>query len=252
MKTKNILIIVLVLILGIPIVYLSMIIGIFIYGLVIDGDIFNIDRIEVTYDGKELSAEEVRSRSGITFPSDTLFVGDSHGEGKNNKNWFYTSNESFELPVDVDELEIITLENQTYNLTLGGVGNLCWRSDEKPFKLPVDLDELYSQYNDGFEDKESFLARVKELETKGEEWEAESDLEQDEKIFSSHFKTHISGATESWCANWITNNLAFEARILKTPEKYYLDLWSRKPDPYELKDLEAKTKEPAQEQEEAE
>lgn len=199
-----------------------------IFGFSSEGHIVDIEVIH-TYKG-ELSAEEVRSRSGITFPSDTLFIRDSHGEGKNNKSWFYTSKEPFKLPENVDVLNITTLKNQTYYLMLGGVGNLCWRSDEKPFKLPVDLDELYSQNNMGFANKEALVSRVKELEAKGEEWVAESNLELKEKIFSSCFKTNIIGATEAWWADWTTNGLAFRAQILKTPEKYYLDLWSRRPD----------------------
>ena len=238
MKTKNI-IIILASVLVVPVTFLVILAGLLVYCKVTDTVIFDIVGVTYNYDG-ELSAEEIHSISGITFPSDTLFVGNSHGDAKNDIGWYYASKEQFRLPEDLDELEIITLENQTYVLTLGGVGNLCWRSDEKPFKLPVDLDELYSQYNNGFEDKESFLARVKELEAKGEEWEAESDLELDEKIFSSHFKTHISGATESWSANWITNNFAFEAHMLKTPEKYYLHLWSREAYPSELEALKAK------------
>ncbi|MBP5760588.1 MAG: hypothetical protein J6W90_04345 [Verrucomicrobia bacterium] len=227
-------------VLSMPIVYISIVGGIFIYGIIIDKDIFSTSKIEVTYDGKELNAKEICSRSGITFPNDTLLIGNCHGEDKNDICWYYTSKEPFKLPENLDELEIITLENQTYDLTLGGVGNLCWRSDEKPFKLPVDLDELYLQNNLGFANKEALVSRVKELEAKGEEWVAESDLELDEKMFSCYFKTNIVGATESWSANWITNNFAFEAEILKTPEKYYLHLWSREALPSELEALKAK------------
>ena len=242
MKIKKIITIVLAIMLCIPIVVLSILGGIFTL-LLLTIDVKDIDISCALKNREELKEIEhdIRSKSGIIFSSNVLFDNGIYHKYRNkNGNWNYISKESFKLPENLDSLKITTLENQTYDLTLGGVGNLCWRSDEKPFKLPVDLDELYLQNNLGFANKEALVSRVKELEAKGEEWVAESDLELDEKMFSCYFKTNIVGATESWSANWITNNFAFEAQILKTPEKYYLHLWSREALPSKLEALKAK------------
>ena len=182
---------------------------------------------------------QIPSQSGIVFPKDALLIRDL--DDRLGQHLYYTAKEPFILPENLKRLHSINLKNQDYYLELGDIGNgLSWISDEKPFKLPVDLDELYLQDNKGFASKEALVSRVKELEAKGEEWETHSNLELDEKIFSCYFKTNITGATESWSANWITNNFAFEAQMLKTPEKYYLHLWSREALPSELEALEAK------------
>ena len=234
--------IVLTIMLCIPIVILSILGGIFIL-LLLTIDVKNID-ISCALENREELKEiehDIRSKSGIIFSSNILFDNGIYHKYRNeNGNWYYTSKESFKLPENLDSLKITTLENKIYHLTLGGVGNLEWRSDEKPFKLPVDLDELYVQNNMGFANKEALVSRVKELEAKGEKWEAYNDLELWEQMFSCYFKTNIVGATESWSANWITNNFAFEAQMLKTPEKYYLHLWSRKALPSELEALKDK------------
>lgn len=226
MKTKN-LIIILASVLIMPGAILAMLVGIIIlWGMIIYVDVGG------------LSAKEIRSISGITFPSDILFVRRSH-EGKNDNTWYYTSKEPFKLPENAKKRRVATLENQTYELSLGGFYGVIWSSD-KPFKLPVDLDDLYKNGDIWFKDKESLISRVEELKARGYEWETDSDLEQDERIFSCYFKTNVIGATKFWWGDWITNNFAFEAKILETPEKYYLYLSSREALPSELESLKAK------------
>lgn len=177
MKTKNI-IIILASVLVVPVIFLAVILaGLLVYCKITDTVIFDIVGVTYNYDG-ELSAEEIRSRSGITFPSDTLFVRNIHGEGKNDNNWYYTSKELFKLPENLDRP--------------------LWHKTDR------------------------------------------SSLERDERIFSRLFETNVIGATEFWWANWITNDFAFEAHILKTQEKYYLDLSSREALPSELESLKAK------------
>ncbi len=239
MKTKK-LIIILASILVIPVTFLVILAGLLVYCKVTDTVIFDIVGVTYNYDG-ELSAEEIRSISGITFPSDILFVGRSHGESKNSNSWYYTSKEPFKLPENAKERRVeVTLENQTYELSLGGFASgITWRSD-KPFKTPVDLDDLYKNGDLCFKDKESLVLAVEELEAKGKKWKTDSTLERDERIFSLLFKTNVIGATKSWWRDWITNNFVFEAQVLETPEKYYLYLNSREAYPSELEALKAK------------
>lgn len=238
MKKKNI-IIILASVLVVPVAFLVVLAGLLVYCKVTDTVIFDIVGVTYNYDD-ELSAEEIRSRSGITFPSDTLFVGNSHGDAKNDIGWYYASKELFKLPENAKERRVeVTLENQTYELSLGGFGGLTWRSD-KPFKLPVDLDDLYRNGDLCFKDKESLVLAVEELEAKGKKWKTDSTLERDERIFSLLFKTNVIGATKSWWRDWITNNFVFEAQVLETPEKYYLYLKSREAYPSELEALKAK------------
>ncbi len=61
-----------------------------------------------------------------------------------------------------------------------------------------------------------------------------------EKLFSGWFETNIAGATEYMEARWVTNGFVFSAKILKTPEQYYLNLGSWYPRSYELKAKETK------------
>ena len=60
------------------------------------------------------------------------------------------------------------------------------------------------------------------------------------KLFSRMFETNITEATEYMEARWMTNGFVFSAKILKTPEQYYLNLGSWYPRSYELKAKETK------------
>ncbi|MBO7391927.1 MAG: hypothetical protein J6U77_05445 [Verrucomicrobia bacterium] len=171
----------------------------------------------------EQEEQAMRSQSGIIFPEDTVFVrGRCEPSGEYGEyNYQYISKVPFQLPEDLNDLCAESAENQMYYLKLG---SCKWASDE-PFEIPVDLEELASKWH---EDKESLISRVENMKKKGEKWETECDFDFHEKWFSNCFRMNINGATDYWSANWVTNRLAFEAIMLKTPEKCYLDLYCKK------------------------
>ncbi len=181
----------------------------------------------LTYEEMEQKDKEMRPKSGIIFPEDTLFIKTS--DDRLGEHWYYTytSKEPLQLPENLNKLRAKSIENQDYWLK---IGNYLWVSD-KPFEIPVDLEEVASNW---CEDKESFVSLVEDLKKKGEKWETECDFDRYEKMFSSLFETSISGATDYWEANWITNKIAFKAQMLKTPEKSYLYLYTRDVKPSDL------------------
>ena len=62
----------------------------------------------------------------------------------------------------------------------------------------------------------------------------EDDMDMYEDWFSGYFETNITGATEYKEAKWMTNGFVFDAEMLETPERYYLNLSSYVPRSYEL------------------
>ncbi|MBO7524044.1 MAG: hypothetical protein J6T79_00910, partial [Verrucomicrobia bacterium] len=62
----------------------------------------------------------------------------------------------------------------------------------------------------------------------------EGDMDMYEDWFSGYFETNITGATEYKEAKWMTNGFVFDAEMLETPERYYLNLSSYVPRSYEL------------------
>lgn len=185
----------------------------------------------------EQEEQAMRPQSGIIFPEDTVFVrGRCEPSGEYGEyNYQYISKVPFQLPENLNDLCAESAENQMYYLKLG---SYKWASDE-PFEIPVDLEELASKWH---EDKESLISRIENMEKKGEKWETECDFDFHEKWFSNCFRMNINGATDYWSANWVTNRLAFEAIMLKTPEKCYLNLYCKKVRPseaFEVKEVAA-------------
>jgi hypothetical protein len=66
------------------------------------------------------------------------------------------------------------------------------------------------------------------------------ELNELEELFSRLFKTNITEAIDHREAEWMKNDYIFNARVLKTPEQYYLYLDSRLPYPEEREDFIAK------------
>ncbi len=68
----------------------------------------------------------------------------------------------------------------------------------------------------------------------------EDDMDEYDEWFGRMFETNIAGATEYKEAMWMINGFVFEAKMLKTPEQYYLYLDSYIPRSSEREALKAK------------
>lgn len=62
----------------------------------------------------------------------------------------------------------------------------------------------------------------------------EEEINNYERWFSGYFKTKVRGAAVNWSGTWITNGFVFKASILKTHEKYYLNLHSHDIETWDL------------------
>ncbi len=62
----------------------------------------------------------------------------------------------------------------------------------------------------------------------------EEEINNYERWFSGYFKTKVRGAAVNWSGTWITNGFVFKASILKTHERYYLNLHSHDIETWDL------------------